>query len=139
MVGSAFQWRKEKKSCADLKIADLIAGLMPEQDFGSRSPRWSVKPLDLQEMKRVMTRWQIELEGRCCPRVYLTNHHCSKGGTQPFEKFPGFRRAVFSRGNHFRLSRRHRSIQAKYRAKAYAALRCRVAGRVSPRRRQNPL
>ena len=105
-----------KKSCANLNLGDLIVRSMAKEDFQSISPRWSVKPLGLEEMKKVMTRWQVELEGRGWPSLYLTSRNCSKGGTQPFEKFSGFRRAVFSRGNHFRLSRRHRSIQAKYRA-----------------------
>ena len=76
-----------KKSCANLKVADLIVGSMPEQDFESLSLRWSVKPLDLQEMKRVMTRWQIELEGRSSPRLYLTNHHVPKGERSPSRSF----------------------------------------------------
>ena len=45
-----------------------------DKDADSISPRWSVKPWSLVELKRVMTRWQKELEGRGWNSQYLSNH-----------------------------------------------------------------
>jgi hypothetical protein len=127
-----------KKSCANLNVADLMVRSMAQEDLHSISPRWSEKPLDLEEMKEVMRRWQLELEGRGWPRVYLTSRNCSKGGTQPFERSPGFRRAVFSQGSHFRLARRHGLGRAKD-SLVYATLRRRVVAVSSRRRRHDAL
>ena len=45
-----------------------------DDDKESLSPRWSVKPWSLVELKQVMTRWQKELEGRGWNSQYLNNH-----------------------------------------------------------------
>ncbi len=45
-----------------------------DDDKESLSPRWSVKPWSLLELKQVMTRWQKELEGKGWNSQYLTNH-----------------------------------------------------------------
>jgi oligo-1,6-glucosidase len=41
---------------------------------GEESGRQSVRPWRLRDLKRVMTRWQRDLEGRGWNSVYLTNH-----------------------------------------------------------------
>jgi len=43
-------------------------------DFDSISPRWSLKPWSLLELKRVMTRWQHDLENKGWNSNYLANH-----------------------------------------------------------------
>lgn len=45
-----------------------------DKDSSSLSPRWSVKPWSLLELKRVMTRWQKDLEGKGWNSQYLSNH-----------------------------------------------------------------
>ena len=45
-----------------------------DRDAESISPRWSVKPWRLVELKQVMTRWQKELGGRGWNSQYLSNH-----------------------------------------------------------------
>lgn len=45
-----------------------------DKDADSISPRWSVKPWSLRELKQVMTRWQKELEGKGWNSQYLSNH-----------------------------------------------------------------
>ena len=45
-----------------------------DDDPESISPRWSVKPWRLVELKQVMTRWQKELEGQGWNSQYLNNH-----------------------------------------------------------------
>jgi oligo-1,6-glucosidase len=45
-----------------------------DKDSASISPRWSVKPWSLVELKQVMTRWQKDLEGKGWNSQYLTNH-----------------------------------------------------------------
>lgn len=45
-----------------------------DKDAASVSPRWSVKPWSLVELKQVMTRWQTELSGRGWNSQYLSNH-----------------------------------------------------------------
>jgi oligo-1,6-glucosidase len=45
-----------------------------DEDLGSLTPRWSLKPWSLRELKRVLTRWQDELEGQGWNSQYLTNH-----------------------------------------------------------------
>jgi oligo-1,6-glucosidase len=45
-----------------------------DKDTLSSSPRWSVKPWSLRELKQIMTRWQRELDGKGWNSQYLTNH-----------------------------------------------------------------
>ncbi|MDQ2696971.1 MAG: alpha-glucosidase [Pseudomonadota bacterium] len=45
-----------------------------DKDSDSISPRWSLKPWDLLDLKHVMTRWQKDLEGKSWNSLYLTNH-----------------------------------------------------------------
>jgi oligo-1,6-glucosidase len=45
-----------------------------DQDSDSLSPRWSLKPWNLLDLKRVMTRWQKDLEGKGWNSLYLSNH-----------------------------------------------------------------
>jgi oligo-1,6-glucosidase len=41
---------------------------------GGMSAKWSLKPWDLLDLKRVMTRWQSDLEGKGWNSLYLSNH-----------------------------------------------------------------
>ncbi len=43
-------------------------------DKSSISPRWSIKPWNLLDLKHVMTRWQKDLEGQGWNSLYLGNH-----------------------------------------------------------------
>ncbi len=45
-----------------------------DKDLKSVSPRWSVSPWSLLDLKRVMTRWQKDLEGKGWNSQYLSNH-----------------------------------------------------------------
>ena len=45
-----------------------------DMDDSSDSPRWNSKPWSLLELKRIMTRWQKELEGKGWNSLYLSNH-----------------------------------------------------------------
>ena len=45
-----------------------------DADRGGDSSRRSVKPWSLVDLKRVMTRWQVDLEGRGWNSIYLGNH-----------------------------------------------------------------
>ncbi len=45
-----------------------------DKDSDSISPRWSLKRWDLLDLKRVMTRWQKELEDKGWNSLYLSNH-----------------------------------------------------------------
>jgi oligo-1,6-glucosidase len=40
----------------------------------SMSAKWALKPWDLLDLKRVMTRWQRDLEGKGWNSLYLSNH-----------------------------------------------------------------
>jgi oligo-1,6-glucosidase len=43
-------------------------------DKSSISPRWTLKPWDLLDLKHVMSRWQKDLEGKGWNSLYLSNH-----------------------------------------------------------------
>ena len=43
-------------------------------DKKSISPRWTLKPWDLLDLKHVMSRWQKDLEGKGWNSLYLSNH-----------------------------------------------------------------
>ncbi len=43
-------------------------------DKNSISPRWTLKPWDLLDLKHVMSRWQRDLEGKGWNSLYLSNH-----------------------------------------------------------------
>ena len=45
-----------------------------DKDSDSISPRWSLKPWNLLELKHIMTRWQKDLEGKGWNSLYLSNH-----------------------------------------------------------------
>ena len=45
-----------------------------ELDKDAHGSRWNFKALDLLELKRVMTRWQNDLEGKGWNSLYLSNH-----------------------------------------------------------------
>ena len=45
-----------------------------DMDDSSDSPRWDSKPWSLLELKRIMTRWQKDLEGKGWNSLYLSNH-----------------------------------------------------------------
>jgi oligo-1,6-glucosidase len=45
-----------------------------DRDPGSMSAKWALKRWDLLDLKRVMTRWQRDLEGRGWNSLYLSNH-----------------------------------------------------------------
>ncbi len=45
-----------------------------DKDSGSDTPNWSQTPWSLLELKRILTRWQLELEGRGWNSQYLNNH-----------------------------------------------------------------
>ena len=40
----------------------------------SHGSKWDLKPLDLRDLKRVMSRWQTELDGKGWNSLYLSNH-----------------------------------------------------------------
>jgi len=44
------------------------------KDDASVAPRWNRKPFDLLELKRIMSRWQRELDGKGWNSLYLSNH-----------------------------------------------------------------
>jgi oligo-1,6-glucosidase len=41
---------------------------------GHPSGKWALKPLDLRDLKKTMSRWQTELDGRGWNSLYLSNH-----------------------------------------------------------------
>jgi oligo-1,6-glucosidase len=43
-------------------------------DKASISPRFSLKPWSLLDLKHVMSRWQKDLEGKGWNSLYLSNH-----------------------------------------------------------------
>ncbi|MBV8899105.1 MAG: alpha-glucosidase [Verrucomicrobia bacterium] len=43
-------------------------------DSGHASGKWALKPLDLLDLKRVMSRWQKDLQGKGWNSLYLSNH-----------------------------------------------------------------
>jgi oligo-1,6-glucosidase len=45
-----------------------------DRDPGSMSAKWALKRWDLLDLKRVMTRWQRDLEGKGWNSLYLSNH-----------------------------------------------------------------
>ncbi len=45
-----------------------------DKDRDSISPRWSLKPWNLLELKHITTRWQKDLEGKGWNSLYLSNH-----------------------------------------------------------------
>jgi oligo-1,6-glucosidase len=45
-----------------------------DRDPGSMSAKWALKRWDLLDLKRVMTRWQSDLEGKGWNSLYLSNH-----------------------------------------------------------------
>jgi oligo-1,6-glucosidase len=45
-----------------------------DRDYASNASRWGVKPWKLADLKRVMTRWQVELDGKAWNSNYLSNH-----------------------------------------------------------------
>jgi oligo-1,6-glucosidase len=45
-----------------------------DRDRGSMTGKWNLKRWDLLELKRVMTRWQKDLEGKGWNSFYLSNH-----------------------------------------------------------------
>jgi oligo-1,6-glucosidase len=45
-----------------------------DKDPESISPRWTLKPWDLRDLKQVMSRWQKDLEGQGWNSLYLSNH-----------------------------------------------------------------
>ena len=45
-----------------------------DRDPGGMSAKWSLKRWDLLDLKRVMTRWQSDLEGKGWNSLYLSNH-----------------------------------------------------------------
>jgi oligo-1,6-glucosidase len=45
-----------------------------DRDYGSNVSRWNAGSWKLADLKRVMTRWQVELEGKAWNSNYLSNH-----------------------------------------------------------------
>ena len=57
-----------------LKMVFQFEHMDLDADRGEESSRQSVKPWSLSDLKRVMTRWQKDLENRGWNSIYLTNH-----------------------------------------------------------------
>jgi oligo-1,6-glucosidase len=57
-----------------LKMVFQFEHMNLDADQGKKSNRRSVKPWSLSDLKRVMTRWQKDLENRGWNSIYLTNH-----------------------------------------------------------------